>query len=1324
MARNENQRTINIFCGNCKARVEADVDPSTSEKRCRQCGRTIVPKATQLDPGVVINGFLIENKLGQGGMGVVYKAKQLNLDRFVALKILSDELSKDKEFVERFFREARAAAGLSHPNVVQVYDAGSTADGIYYFAMELVEGETLETRIMRDGILAPKDALNISLKVAQALEYAWDKQKLSHGDIKPENIMLNSSGGVKLADLGLAKSMHDESASRDGLMATPLYAPPEIIAGDIHRIDCRADMYSLGSTLYHMLSGAPPFNDTDPDVVLRRHLNDTPRPLSDVTKEINPSISKLVERLLMKNPEERYDSWKSVVKAIEKVHDSERKVVHKPAAVNIPKVDLGSISTDKLGADEGSAVKKLAVLLGIMLLVLLALYLLKVQVMPSQPGTPGAGAPSKEHMMEEMRKLVHESRFMTDQNAISQLEAFKQKYGPAAPPEIQKLINDRKKGVQGAEDMVPDKAEFQKELASLLETLKSDHSKDSAESLRSLNTRIESVLKRRSDAQGFPVSQEDISFLTDKSVHVTRLIADLEAEAQRKHEQELAKLEQERLDREKKLKEESKARRQQALAENRIVDLYFASLAQYAVLPRQKRDLGVLQASLEELSKAGASARKDISAKIDLLKRLCSKEFHVSFLLGSHSDAFVNKPLPFTMQDFDPQYKVAEINEKWIKLVKSAGDKGKGGVSSVAWKQIPDENVLAMIDGICEKSSGITIQKAEKEAVAGFLLLNGLADKLDAYFDKLGDFSDAEKALWREVRADLASAPRQKECSDQMASLFKSLQEGKDYEASHFLVSILMAGDPAFVERYRLELEGLCSDLRRASPQVEAAEVLKGYQKFMDAKNFSSAVSSVMSAKSRCMGQKDVNEQLKEKLDFLQAQSVSAISESMRSKSLNDMVLPFISWEKEQPGQSLVYWEFMKDSSNPGLAKNPKVVESMLMASSLSSGNWGEARSIMESGKAMGFDEAASKIEALYPWTNSLLFADSLLQARFGPPASRTDRLAGLFAAAGTFKDSPQEADDLYYPCEYALSLRLPEKAAAAIAAYNFAGKNRESELRLALLHILAALSIPEQDNDDIAKLAKKYAQAFRGRKEFSEDVNFMGVLAKILGEEKWISPENVNMFKARKFKAQDLCARIFSELAAKYMLQGSSLHNAGEIAAVLDSVSMGLATEDAWRRACELSISLRNTLPQLQDELQARLADTRICAIGSYPRLKLMEAGLSIAMDPGLKKEAVQADLARALDASTVATDQDKAAAKILLSANPAADIASLASAGSSDTAFWAGMMAALAGGGTKDENDAITEQLLKIRPQITRNQKLMMSKVMQLSVPRESRK
>ena len=205
--------------------------------------------------------FEVQSRIGKGGMGRVYLARQVSLDRTVALKVLSEELCEDRNLVARLRREAKATARINHPNVVQAVAAGD-CDGLYYFVMEYVKGQTLEDRLRKHGgRLEPMAALGIVLQVAKGLAEAHDHEIL-HRDIKPANILISESGQVKVADLGLAKPLGDDGLSmrtESGVvMGTPCYMSPEQAAGS-GEVDRRSDIYSLGATLYHVLTGHPPY---------------------------------------------------------------------------------------------------------------------------------------------------------------------------------------------------------------------------------------------------------------------------------------------------------------------------------------------------------------------------------------------------------------------------------------------------------------------------------------------------------------------------------------------------------------------------------------------------------------------------------------------------------------------------------------------------------------------------------------------------------------------------------------------------------------------------------------------------------------------------------------------------------------------------------------------------------------------------------------------------------------------------------------------------------------------------------------------------------
>lgn len=307
------------YCPQCKQTFPPpDGTAAPALSACPVCGSALVERRV-LAPGTVVNGFTIIREIGHGGMGVVYLARQVNLERYVALKVLEDSLTGDQEFVDGFFREARSAASLSHPNIVQAYDAGIAEGGIYFFVMELIDGENLDRYVAEHGALDLIKGLEIASCISHALAYAWEHQHLCHGDIKPENIILKANGEVKLADLGLARDYRKETLRPGEVMATPAYAPPEIIRAESEKVGFRSDMYSFGATLYHIFAGTPPFPGDDPVQVCSMQLNNQPKPLIAMRSEVPSQLSMLVDKLMEKSPNNRPESWEQVAGNIDAI---------------------------------------------------------------------------------------------------------------------------------------------------------------------------------------------------------------------------------------------------------------------------------------------------------------------------------------------------------------------------------------------------------------------------------------------------------------------------------------------------------------------------------------------------------------------------------------------------------------------------------------------------------------------------------------------------------------------------------------------------------------------------------------------------------------------------------------------------------------------------------------------------------------------------------------------------------------------------------------------------------------------------------------------
>jgi hypothetical protein len=256
-------------------------------------------------PRVLNDRYEVQSTLGRGGMAQVYRANDRVLGRPVAVKILSRKFSGDEKFVTRFRREAQASAGLNHPHVVSVFDTGSHQD-LHYIVMEYVEGETLGALMAREGPLPPARAVQIAADVAEALESAH-RQDLVHRDVKPGNVMTDPEGRVKVVDFGIARAAADDTLTQTGLvLGTAAYLSPEQARGD--RADARSDIYSLGCVLYEMLAGRPPFTADSSVAMAYKHVNEDPRPLSEVGPEVPPDVQAAVMRALEKDPARRFQT--------------------------------------------------------------------------------------------------------------------------------------------------------------------------------------------------------------------------------------------------------------------------------------------------------------------------------------------------------------------------------------------------------------------------------------------------------------------------------------------------------------------------------------------------------------------------------------------------------------------------------------------------------------------------------------------------------------------------------------------------------------------------------------------------------------------------------------------------------------------------------------------------------------------------------------------------------------------------------------------------------------------------------------------------------
>ena len=296
-----------------------------------------------------IPGFQMLERLGAGAMAVVFKAKQLSLDRDVAIKVLPKRLSENPDYVERFYREGRAAAKLNHNNIVQAIDVGS-AGAYHYFVMEYVEGKTVYDDITSNSVYPEDSAIKIIMQIAEALQHAHERG-LIHRDVKPKNIMITKTGVAKLADMGLARETSDQATAQNEAgraYGTPYYISPEQIRGEVD-IDFRADIYSLGATFYHMVTGQVPFEAPTPSAVMHKHLKTPLVPPDHLNRNLSVGVAEVIEVMMAKRRQDRYSDIRLLLEDLQAVQRGE------PPMQAHQMFDAGTLESLEEGSSEADA---------------------------------------------------------------------------------------------------------------------------------------------------------------------------------------------------------------------------------------------------------------------------------------------------------------------------------------------------------------------------------------------------------------------------------------------------------------------------------------------------------------------------------------------------------------------------------------------------------------------------------------------------------------------------------------------------------------------------------------------------------------------------------------------------------------------------------------------------------------------------------------------------------------------------------------------------------------------------------------------------------
>ena len=262
-------------------------------------------------PSNFFGNYQMERELGRGGMGTVHLAKDIGLNRKVALKILRSDLGQDVGFSKKFLEEVEITASLAHPNIIRVFTLGEQ-EGRLYLVMEHLDEPSMEQRMEKHGKLPEKDVLEIGIGIASALQFAHEETGLIHRDIKPGNILFGRGKIPKLADFGLAAGARSALQQQDEIWGTPYYVSPERLLRQPE--DIRSDIYSLGATLYHALAGRPPFEAETAEEVAKRHISDRPPPLRSFCPHAQEQTVFTLDKCLNKAPEGRWSNYEDFIR--------------------------------------------------------------------------------------------------------------------------------------------------------------------------------------------------------------------------------------------------------------------------------------------------------------------------------------------------------------------------------------------------------------------------------------------------------------------------------------------------------------------------------------------------------------------------------------------------------------------------------------------------------------------------------------------------------------------------------------------------------------------------------------------------------------------------------------------------------------------------------------------------------------------------------------------------------------------------------------------------------------------------------------------------
>ena len=1195
------------FCYNCELEVEVLEDKISNAGLCPICNTVILRSSSKLPPGTQLGGFEIIEEIGRGGMGIVYKAKQLNLERLVALKVLADDLASDEEFVSNFFKEARAAASLNHPNIVQVYDAGISSEGIYYFAMELILGETVEEYLDNNIKFDTEEAIKISIKVAKALDYAWRAKQLTHGDIKPDNIILDSDSCAKLADLGLAKCMHDDF-TEGHIMATPLYAPPEIIKGEYDKIGSQSDMYSFGITLFQMIAGATPFPNDSPDAVIQMQLNQIPTSLINYNQRLHPNLVELVQKLLAKAPEDRPKDWNEVCSILE--------------ALEYPEIDIDTPSehhqvfkvknAHKGQVDASTTIKKprkriktiLTLIIVIPLLVITGLMLLNPDKKLADITKDLTKGLIKDLTDDEIKDLTSDE-IEIDSEQIDlppPTQVPPQKQFKELKKEISSLPLNKK--IQKIQEFIkkapsPPK-EAQEELKTLQASLKALQDKKKKEKFSIAMHKITDFTSK--------LPKDDFSLITKAKKYknqIPNLLNKLDKKDYlsscpqwKKALQKSDKILHNYLTSYQKfqLKQEALKRKelQQLKLATKKIDAYYKLLNDYTL----NKKLRGLKKSITQWLENSQDAPEEFSLKVKFLSTNINELPKIYNYIFKYHHPLKNKSIPAKACPSKLRnYQIQQVTKMGLVLFQDTGKvitKKK-----LKWKQLSSQQLsIIMLEKYLKKSTKIT--KLPEKGFNVFILYILLQQPklLQKYFSSIKFSNPTNKKMWTQIIKDLEQSKSETKKILTLETIFKNLQYDNYYEAIERFSNLMKSYTPNssnnkydFFERHQASLEKIKNIMIAMSAENSAKTQ---YKQLINNQN--PLFEEVILLEAKYYNVFDKEEQ-----DIIHKIKLKALS-TIGKKAKQSIDDPFYV---SQPTYK-TYYKLLKKKLNKSKTENINT-----FISALYFGDWNTAKKTYITTRDISAPQIY-KNPPIAKWAGPLVFARGIIALQEGDTLMAKSAMKD-FTNLNKINARPElKASNIALSMEYALMCGNPDIAIKIGKSYKYSNKLKSTiQTKIVLLSVLSLVYSPIVKNKRIKDIYNILRKKVKINQFDYKDKRWIEIAINIIDGN--CTARDIKELAETNCLYSDIAQRLIITATARYYLNGGKLDDKLEkrlLNLLFFKLGHNFYNSETWKTYFLFKLSLSKTYTQFNKNILEAFYGNNLASIRFYPALVILKNG------------------------------------------------------------------------------------------------------------------